>query len=72
MRWLVDGAHADDALFIHCEWTEAPKHGWPSIRFLLQIRDTAVGRVTWMAMSRMDGMKVEQLCFNPHPLTERR
>jgi hypothetical protein len=27
--------------------------------FLLQIRDTAVGRVTWMAMSRMDGMTVE-------------
>jgi hypothetical protein len=67
MKWLVDGAHADDALFIHCEWTEMPKHGWPSIWLLLQIRDTAVGRATWMAMSWMVGMKVEQLYFTPHP-----
>lgn len=22
MRWLVEGARADDALFVHCEWTE--------------------------------------------------
>ena len=24
MRWLVEGANADDALFVHCEWTGAP------------------------------------------------
>jgi metacaspase-1 len=22
MRWLVEGARADDALFVHCEWIE--------------------------------------------------
>jgi len=24
MRWLVEGAHPDDALFFHCEWAETP------------------------------------------------
>jgi len=35
MRWLVDGAHADDSLFIHCELTEASKHGCFDMTFAL-------------------------------------
>ena len=61
MRWLVEDAQPDDALFLHCEWAETPSvlNGDVMATLVsLQIRDTVEGLVTWMAMRWMDTMKV--------------
>jgi hypothetical protein len=62
MRWLVENAQPDDALFFHCKWTETPSvlnaDVMPTL-ISLQIRDTVEGPVTWMAMRWMDTMMVK-------------
>ena len=62
MRWLVEGAHPDDALFFHCEWAETPSV--LNADDLLQILDTVEELVTWMEMRWMDTMKVTWFGFN--------